>query len=93
MTETRLKLNKNEAIGQLCQMKPGESIIYNIGETPGPNGRFIMWLAGRGGLALVQRAFGPASASPRQFEYIAQRTHKAMPKSEISRAFNPRKWD
>jgi hypothetical protein len=92
MTEQRMKHDKAAAIGQLCQLKPGESIIYNIGETPGPHGRSMYWLANRGGLALVQRAHGPVSASPRTFTYIAQRTAKAMPKEDVRRAFNPKEW-
>lgn len=92
MTETRMKHDKTAAIGQLCQLKPGDSIIYNIGETPGRYGRSMYWLAGRGGLALVQRAHGPVSASPRQFTYIAQRTAKAMPKEDVRCAFYPKDW-
>jgi hypothetical protein len=95
MTEQRLKHDKTAAIGQLCNMKPGESIIYNIGETPGPHGRSIYWLANRGGLALVQRVDEPCHGDmhmQRTFTYIAQRTAKAMPKEDVRRAFSPKEW-
>ena len=93
MTEQYLNKDKNAAIGQLCQMKPGDQIIYSVGNNPGINGSAIMWLAGRGGLAIVQRVDEPCRGDmhmQRPFTYIAQRTSSAMPKIDVLTAFNPK---
>jgi len=93
MTTQHLSTEKNAAIGQLCQMKPGEQIIYSVGNNPGIHGGALMWLAGRGGLALVQRVDEPCRGDmhkQRPFTYIAQRTAKPMPKKDVLTAFNPK---
>lgn len=93
MTEQYLSTKKDAAIGQLCQMQPGDQIIYSVGNNPGIHGSALLWLAGRGGLALVQRVDEPCHGDmhkQRPFTYIAQRTAQAMTKKDVLTAFNPK---
>jgi hypothetical protein len=94
MTKQHLSKNKETAIGQLCQMQPGDQIIYSVGSSPGPHASAMLWLSGRGGIALVQSVAEPCRGNMqmrRPFIYIAQRTAAAMPKKDVQAAFSTKR--